>query len=169
MKERKGNARIYSGTKKVNELFDKITSNTLKKHGFLNFKIVSDWHLIIGANLARYTVPLRIDFPHEQTSGGVLYIACSNPGFSLEIQASEGQILGKLSTYFGYKAISRIRVIIDKNAERMPDKIPHIDRQKIEENDFQEMQKQIESISDHNLKASLNELFITLFEKDKQS
>ena len=166
MKQSKDRKGISWGSKKVNSLFDKITSQALKKHGFLNFKIISDWHLIIGPDLARFTVPLRIDFPYDQTSQGVLYVACSNPGFSLEIQASEGSIINKLSTYFGYKAISRIKVVIDKAAERNTERALEIIKEQITENEFDDIQNALSSVSDPKLKENLNELFKTLFEKE---
>lgn len=158
--------KFSNGSRKVDNLFALITSETFKKFGFANYKIISDWPFIIGSRLASYSIPQRIDFPPGQSIGGVLYIAISNPGLSLEIQAREGQIVNKLATYFGYRAIGRIKIIIDKNAEKKPLEIKSCKRASISATDAKDIEKALAKIKDEKLKNNFNELFATLFEQE---
>ncbi len=158
--------KFSNGSRKVDNLFSLITGETFKKFGFANYKVISDWPFIIGARLAQYSVPQRIDFPPEQTANGVLYIAISNPGLALEIQANEGQIVNKLATYFGYRAIGRIKIIIDKNAEKKPLEAKSCKREVITATDAQDIEEALAKIKDEKLKNNLNELFATLFEQE---
>lgn len=83
-----------------------------EKYGFITYRIVSHWEQIVGKNLAYLSFPIEIIFPRNRSDEGLLIIGVSNPGFALEIQASESIITSKLSSYFGYKAISRVRIKI---------------------------------------------------------
>ncbi|MDJ1257358.1 MAG: DciA family protein [Candidatus Midichloria sp.] len=83
-----------------------------EKYGFVTYRIVSHWEQIVGKHLAYFSFPIEIIFPRNRSDEGLLIIGVSNSGFALEIQASESIIISKLSSYFGYKAISRVRIKI---------------------------------------------------------
>ena len=93
-----------------------ILSDTLKpaceKYGFITYRIINHWRQIVGKNIATLSHPIEISFLPNKNDEGLLTIGISNPGFALEIQASELIIINKLATYFGYKAISRIKIKI---------------------------------------------------------
>ena len=93
-----------------------ILQNTLRpacdRYGFITYRIINHWEQIVGKNIASLSHPIKISFPHNKNYEGILIIGVSNPGFALEIQASELIIINKLASYFGYKAINRIRIKI---------------------------------------------------------
>jgi len=87
-----------------------------EKYGFVTYRIISHWEQIMGKNLAALSFPVEVIFPKNKNDDGFLIVGVSNPGFSLEIQASESIILSKLASYFGYRAITKIKIkIIQKS------------------------------------------------------
>ena len=86
-----------------------------QKYGFITYRIIAYWSQIVGEKMASLSSPLQIIFEPHKNYNGTLLIATSNPGFALEIQSSQNVILSKISTYFGYQAVSKIRIKIMKN------------------------------------------------------
>ena len=83
----------------------------LGKKGFVETDILTNWVNIIGEDLADYTSPLKIDFKPQQRNNGILHLEVPNGAFALELQHKEKIILQKINTYFGYNAISGIKII----------------------------------------------------------
>lgn len=154
----------YRGLQQVDRIFAKLTHESFKRYGFANQKIAADWHYIIGKHLAEFTLPQRIVFPANQTRGGTLYIAVSNPGLSLELQAQESSIIGKISTFFGYQAVSRIKVVIDKNIHKPKKHSDKNTKVMINQQDMKEVKKELELIEDDELRKQLTSLADSIFE-----
>lgn len=156
--------KIYRGKKSFSSLFNDLSKAVFNKYGFANQKIAAHWPLIVGENIAKYTLPQKIIFKPAQTRGGVLHIGVSNPGLSLELQANEGRIIEKISTFFGYQAVSRIKVNIDRGAANsnkpQPKSAPKIPLSQKEATDISQ---QLNKIKDPELKKSLSALFDTMF------
>ncbi len=93
-------------------LYYEITAAAFKKHGFINAKILNQWGAIVGESLAKICEPQKITFEPNQTRNGVLHITVSNPAFSLELSSYEARIIERVATFFGYKAVSKIRISV---------------------------------------------------------
>ena len=154
------------GPEKVSELFNKITRNAFKNHGFANLKIIESWPQIVGNILAEACWPQKIQFPFGDTRRGVLYIAVSNPGLALSIKAQEARIIQKISVYFGYQAISGIRINISKNIhkDKASKEEQKVEKQKLTHLESTEISTEIEKISDAELKNKIKDLFESIFE-----
>lgn len=87
----------------------------LGKKGFVETDILTNWQDIIGEDLANFTSPLKIDFKPQQRLNGILHLEVPSGAFALEIQHKEKIILQKINTYFGYNAVSSIRIIQNSN------------------------------------------------------
>lgn len=160
----------FRGTRKFSELFADISKPAFSEHGFANYKIATYWHKILGSKLSRYTIPQKIIFKPGQTVNGVLHIGVSNPGMSLEIQASESEIIERISTFFGYQAVGRIRVNIAANAKSLNKEREKPDnREEISELEMQTLNKKINEIDDENLQAVLSSLASNLFKAQKKT
>ena len=82
----------------------------LGKKGIMQLEILSHWSDIVGADLAAYSFPEKIEFRQNTKSGGVAHLIVPSGAFALELQHREQQIVAKINTYFGYNAISGIRI-----------------------------------------------------------
>jgi len=98
--------------KKFGDLYFKATGEAFKKFGFVNHEIITKWSYVIGQELATICSPEMIKFPPFKTRDGVLIVNVTNPGFCLAIQAQESRIIERISTFFGYQAVNKIKVRI---------------------------------------------------------
>ena len=87
-----------------------LARNVLGKKGFVETDILTNWNAIIGEELAAYTFPQKIDFKRGEKTGGTLHLAVPSGAFALEVQHREKFILQKINTYFGYNAVSNLRI-----------------------------------------------------------
>lgn len=88
-----------------------LTKNVFGKKGFMEIDILTNWDKIVGTDLASYCFPQKIDFKREQKNNGILHLCVPGGAFALEIQHREKNIIDKINTYFGYNAVSSIKII----------------------------------------------------------
>ena len=81
-----------------------VTQKIFNKRGFSAAGVINDWPTIVGHTLARNTVPERL------STNGILHLRVDAP-LATEIQHLEPQIIEKIATYFGYRAVTKIRII----------------------------------------------------------
>jgi hypothetical protein len=146
------------GIKSFDQLYDDLTKSTFKKYGFINSKILNQWDVIVGESLAKICWPEKITFEPGQTRAGILHINVSNPAFSLEIQSYEARIVERIATFFGYKAVSRVRISVK------PKKASEIKQSKqpvetLAPKIKTELPKELEHVRDEELKAALASLY----------
>lgn len=113
-----------------------LTRLALGKRGFAEADLISRWPGIVGPELAALGMPVKLRLPRQPApdalpgkpvpnrSGGVLTLRAS-PAASLELQHLKPRILERIATYFGYPAISEIRVEIgDRRRPSKPARTP---------------------------------------------
>ena len=83
----------------------------LGKKGFVTADILTGWDRIVGKELAEYTFPQRIDFPRGEKNNGILHLCVPGGAFHREIKHREKYIIDKINTYFGYNAVSGLRIM----------------------------------------------------------
>ncbi len=76
----------------------------LREHGFALPAILSNWAAIVGDGLARDCSPERL------ARDGTLTIRVAGP-VATEIQHREPEILERIATYFGHRAVRRLRLV----------------------------------------------------------
>ena len=80
------------------------------KYGFVHADIIMNWAAICGADIARMATPLRINFPRGQRALGTLVVKLKLASASALLQYSFPQIMDRVNAYFGYKAVSSVRI-----------------------------------------------------------
>ncbi|MGI9386309.1 MAG: DUF721 domain-containing protein [Methyloligellaceae bacterium] len=117
--------RGFSG-KSVGALVSRLTRPAFEKFGFPAAAIVTDWPAIVGPELAGYTLPERLRWPRgRQHMTGQTFRDDSNSGpergatlilrvdgpRAIEVQFMAGQIIERINVYFGYRAVSELRIL----------------------------------------------------------
>lgn len=105
-------------------------------------KIVSDWSLIVGEQLKDKATPIHIRFPKGKSNNGTLSLEVLNPCYGLEVQMMTKTILEKISIYFGYKAISKIKIVIANDKlcdETSDDNVPLQEETKLSTEEMQDI------------------------------
>lgn len=154
----------WRGQQKIANLIKQVVAKDLKDpHSKLLFQIMANWYYIIGGELAAYTTPKHLRLPLQKKSNGVLTILLANPGFSLEIQASELFITQKISSFFGYQLVSKIKVEIGCLPYRREEALimPKIN---ISQQQQQAMATTLNSLDDEELRQKLADIAGSLFE-----
>ena len=79
--------------------------------GLTELEILSGWQSIVGEELAKYSLPQKIYFNKNEKTGGTLQLIVLSGAFAMEIKQREPQILSQINTYFGYNAVTKLKII----------------------------------------------------------
>lgn len=136
--------------------FRNITRAAFARHGFAQAEIITNWNDIVGEDLAAISAPERIKWPRgageeAQKSGGTLVIRAA-PGRALDLQYEASRITGRINSFFGYGAVSSLKVV--QASELLPKRPRPVqpEQQKPVEN------QDLAAINDDTLKAALERL-----------
>ena len=88
-----------------------ITKRLFGKKGFMEIDILTNWDKIVGKELADFSFPQKIDFKRDQKNNGILHLQVPSGAFALEIAHREKFILEKINAYFGYNAVSALKIV----------------------------------------------------------
>lgn len=108
--ERSDDDRRIQGMVSIAVPADRVTKPIFGRHGFASGALVVDWPAIVGSAVAAHTLPLRIRFSPQDRSDGTLEMKVSSSAFSTEIQHLEPLILERINSYFGWKAVARLKL-----------------------------------------------------------
>lgn len=95
---------------RVGRYVPKIAKAAFKKYGFAEPHILNYWTDIVGGKLAKFAEPIKISRPGGNDEAAVLTIRVYGPA-ALELQHREPQILQRINSYYGYRAVGRLRMI----------------------------------------------------------
>jgi hypothetical protein len=140
----------------LSALLPRIAGRALRRRGFAEAAIVTDWAAIVGDVLARETVPRKLVFPRGENTGGTLHVLVSG-GFSTELQHLAPLVTEKINAYFGYAAVARLTMAQGPVAPAAPD--PPRNRRKAARAPSgppsAALAEDLENIEDPELRASL--------------
>ena len=86
----------------------KVAAPSLRKRGFAQGRLITEWPAIAGDLLARETVPQKLVFPRGSKGDGTLHLRVSS-GFALELQHIAPQLIERINGFFGFRAIADLR------------------------------------------------------------
>lgn len=86
---------------------ERLVKPVCKQQGFSEHRLLTEWQSVVGADLARYSAPRKLTFPKGRREMGALHVGVF-PGRALELQHMQPQILERIATYFGYRAVERL-------------------------------------------------------------
>lgn len=110
----------------VNALIPKVTKKIYEKHGFPTAALLMDWPAIAGPELADYTLPERLIWPRHDSdildevaegSGKTRRMRAATLRLrveghrALDVQYGAAQLLERINSYFGYRAVSDLKII----------------------------------------------------------
>ncbi len=106
------NKNSYQGLHKLDDLIFLVNKPLIGKKGTYYQKLLKDWLFIVGADLARYVIPVKISVLRKQnTSENILYIATNNAAAAVELVYHLGVIKEQINFYFGSEYIHQIKLI----------------------------------------------------------
>ncbi len=124
------NTRSRRGVRTIGSFLPKITGKVLAKKGFPNMSLITDWPAIVGPELAAHTCPEKMNWPRqkaEEIQGdfepapkkrpsqklqtGITLKLRVESHLALDIQYRLEEIMERINSYFGYRAVTDIRII----------------------------------------------------------
>jgi hypothetical protein len=121
--ERRALARAASGARPIGAYAARALDPAARARGFATTALLSEWPAIVGAELAQFTMPDRVVWPRRREDGeeaapqrghrgdgAVLVLRVEGPR-AIEVQHRSGQILERVNSYFGYRAIVEMRIL----------------------------------------------------------
>jgi hypothetical protein len=105
-----------------------ITRMAIGSRGFAEAGLVTHWPEIIGPELARGCQPDMLRFPKGERSDGTLTLRCIG-ALALEIQHQSPYLIERINSYFGYRAVARLRLVqgsLRRRPARVPLKLPSL-------------------------------------------
>lgn len=109
----------YISSKSVGSFLPQLTRKAFEKFGFSTASLILDWPKIAGSDLAACTRPEEVKWPKNLQEGPVssqshtsaaLLVLRVDPAHCLEISYKVRQIMERINRFFGYRAISDIRL-----------------------------------------------------------
>ncbi len=125
----KGRTRRGFGLRAIAKTLPKITGNALGKRGFAEADLLGDWTSIVGRDIASRCVPRKLDRPRPRRQGaaheaeGTLTLRVE-AGYALEVQHLEPQLLERINGYFGFRAVTRLRLLQAPSPPPAPKTVP---------------------------------------------
>ena len=120
-------SRKRTGQRQLADVARKLLTPALRRQGFAQHEIVTRWPTIVGGLLAAKSLPERLRFNGTERRGGTLFVRVES-AFALEFQHLTPQILERVNTYYGYRAVEKvvIRQGVLPPQPRRPDSRPEM-------------------------------------------
>ena len=132
------NKKFTQGLRPLQSLLPENAKKILKKDGFVYFEIIKNWKNIVGEKMFKCVAPFKI---RKINNENILSINV-NKNVMIEIEYSRDQIIEKINSYLGFKAIHKIQIISKDSSLEIKKKIT------LSEN----ILKKINEIENENLK-----------------
>ena len=96
--------------RQVARLLGAILDPAARRRGFAEASLLAEWASIVGPVLARRCQPVRIDHPPGKRQAGTLLLQAGG-GIAIELQHGAPQLIERINTYFGYRAVRQLRLL----------------------------------------------------------
>ena len=135
--------------------FRDITKAAFARYGFAESDLVAHWEAIVGQDLAAVSAPERIKWPRgsgeaARKQGGTLVIRAA-PGRALELQYEASRLIARINSFFGYGAITSLKVMQAAELAAPRRKPPALAEKPV-------CEQQLGTLDDGPLKAALERL-----------
>lgn len=140
----------------LNKHFRHLTEASFSRYGFAQAELLARWPEIVGAHLAGHCEPDRIRWPKgtaENQRGGTLIIRAM-AGRGLDVQHEVPNILSRINSYFGFGAITAVKVTQGHSLRKAPPEPPR----PLDKPTADALARKLDSIVDDRLKAALARL-----------
>ena len=144
-------------SKPLSALLAGVFNDAFKKQGFASRELVTRWSEIVGADIAAYAEPLKIQWQRpvegQPEIPATLILRVEGPR-ALEIQHSSTVILERVNRFFGWSAVGKIalrQAPLSRPAQRKRARPPS-DAAVAEE------ARELDAVDDENLRTALARL-----------
>lgn len=98
------------GPRDISDLAGKLGGKVLRRHGFAQDKLITQWSQLVGPQFSDVSLPVKLSFPPNQKRGGTLTVRIEGVLATHFIHVQD-VVLDRINSFFGYKAVERLRLI----------------------------------------------------------
>lgn len=98
--------------KRIGLYTQNLVKPVFKARGLLEGKIISSWPQIVGEKFSKQSIAQKIIFPKGKRTQGTLYLSVTSSSAFL-LEHAQDLIIERVNTFFGYKAIEKLRMMHD--------------------------------------------------------
>lgn len=144
------------GARALAAVLARITRPLFARRGFADGAILNHWEAIVGKPLAAATSPEKIVYARGERRDGVLHLRIANGALATEMQHLEPQLLERVNTYFGYRAVGRLRLVHGPlPVKRTPD---NPSPRALDDKEEADLDRRLAGVTDPDLRAALESL-----------
>ena len=159
-------SRSYEGLSNLTQEIKKLTQPVLGKHGFVQVELSSHWQEILGQELAYGVKPMGIYFTAKERTNGTLKVRTAGGAFALLFEHQKQQVIEKINTYFGYPAVSQIK--IEQNALSLNVPKQFQSEWPLDEEEIEKLVQKVSGIEDEELRKKMLDIGIQLIQKGQK-
>lgn len=104
-------SRSWSGFGALAETVAALTAPMLGRRGLVAGRLMIEWPLIVGERIAARTAPDQLSRPARAGDGGTLQVRVASGAVALELQHEAPQLVERINSYFGFRAVGRLRLV----------------------------------------------------------
>ena len=99
-----------NGPRRIGQSVQGVAGKALGKRGLAFGALITDWASIVGHQMSLRTAPDKLSFPRGKREDATLHIRAMG-AIALELQHLEPQIIERINSFFGYRAVAKIKLI----------------------------------------------------------
>ncbi|MGN0919984.1 MAG: DUF721 domain-containing protein [Alphaproteobacteria bacterium] len=160
-------SRNYEGLSNLTREVQKLARPLLGQHGFSQVELITHWSEIMGQELALGVKPVKLTFPAKDRMNGTLYVRTAGGAFALLLEHQKGRIIEKVNTYFGYPAVSGLK--IEQGGVHLPLIQESEPEWPLSEDELKPLLDKVNAISDESLRQKTLEIGIKLLQHKNQT
>jgi len=145
---------------RLDRQFNPVAGKALERFGFAYAEMIANWPAIVGDDLAAVSTPERVRWPrsgeaHEGRGRGGTLVIAAEAGHAIELQHDSERIIERINGYYGYEAITALKVRQTRVKRRPP---PKARPAEMSAEESERLRHHLETIADEPLKAALERL-----------
>lgn len=139
------------------------------KKAFAEADVICNWENIAGKETASYSKPLKIDFKKDERTCGTLFVETYGGAFALELQAKSKMLIDKVNVFFGYQAVSGIKIIQNsKQAKNITSDVVKSQKMLVTQEEENYIEKTSEGLASESLSEALQNLGRAIFNDNRK-
>jgi len=141
--------------KSLGSAVSKIAAPVLGRRGFGEAQVILEWPAVVGQDLARDSLPVKLSFSRGDRLDGTLHLRVAT-GAALEIQHLEPLIIERINGFFGYRAVVRLAIRQGPLPQRAPPRPPEL--RPLSRGESAALEHDLEAVKDPGLREALDRL-----------
>lgn len=144
----------------VGDYVSKLLSPVIEQRAGMTMDLIASWEEIVGEDHAKHSRPQKLNWPRRPTDDdafepATLVIACEGAQ-SLFLMHDSAAIIGRINTYFGFGAVSRLK-LVQKPLNTKEPKRRKVKPQ-IKPEQARRLKSMLENVEDPQLRESLEKM-----------